>query len=91
MAKLNLPFLHCSPGSHGVGLKNTSEWSELNTLPKPFHLRTYGSIADMFKQLVGVQVWEKKMIISSAFPFNGAEKSFLTSPCRGRPSFFPLL
>lgn len=59
MAKLNLPFLHCSPGNQGVGFKNTSEWSELNTLPNPSHLRTYGSIADMFKQLVGVQVLKK--------------------------------
>lgn len=30
----------------------------------------------MFKQLVGVQVWEKIIIISSAFPFNGAENLF---------------
>lgn len=73
MAKLNLSFLLCSAGSQGVGLKNTSEWSELNDLPKLSHLCTYGSIADMFKQLVGV--W-KKIIISSAFPFNGAENLF---------------
>lgn len=54
MAKLNLPFLRCSRGSQGMGLKNTSKWSERNILPKLSHSLAYGSIADMFKQLVGV-------------------------------------
>lgn len=87
MAKLNLPFPPCSPGSQGVGLKNTSEWSELNTQPKPSYLHTYGSIADMFKHLVGVQVWKKK-IISSAFPLMG-RKIFFNFTVQRQTIFFP--